>query len=129
MGDTAPAPFYGRHLEDSAQHVKNVKLWLATKKHPAHDNPPSAGDAHHIASIAYFASSLKEAAWLNSERVGTAPDTIRTFDQLVTSFLLQFAFDQSNQWREIRKFDKITQEPLQTTENYIRIMQEAGQKI
>jgi len=55
----APGPFYGRHLENTEQHVINFKLWLSTKKLPAAVNPPVAGEDRDMAQIAYFANTLR----------------------------------------------------------------------
>jgi len=105
LADMACPTFAGHQLDDAPQHSHNVNLWITTKKLPAHT--PVAGaipaDAERtMAEIAYFASTLRDAAtlWFHGLNVNTAPaaEFISMLNALIAAFELQFAFDPAQKW-------------------------------
>jgi len=97
MAESSAAPnlFYGRHLENAEQHVKNFTLWLATKKLLAIANPVVIGGERDMAQIAYFASTLRERAtlWFNAQDI---PGTFKTLALVTAPFFTYFLFDVAN---------------------------------
>ena len=139
MATTQPL-FYKRYLEDSRQHIQNMRLWLSIRKLP-NPAPPLAVDAEgpaqheiddrNMAQIAYFAGSLKDDAltWFNSLIIEPGEGNITTYEELIESFEERFQFDQANQWREIGRLSRMQQKFDQSTEEFIREVQNTGRTI
>jgi hypothetical protein len=136
MGET-PQHFHGRHLEDAGQHVKMVRLWLATRKPPAAPAPDGNNvpryNQRDQALISYFASTLKDTAftWFNTLTLGAnaAPANVGTVDELIELFEIRFQFDETNKWREIGRMNQKRQGPTQSTEEFITEVQNIGATI
>jgi len=91
--------FSGRQLEDAPQHVRSVKIWMASKKLPARAALPLPVDGERsMAEISYFASTLKEGAmlWFNSLTISIAvpvvPNAIGTLAALCAAFEAHYLF-------------------------------------
>jgi len=135
LADMFGSTFLGRQLDDASQHSRNVKLWIATKKLQARVAMVGVvpADAERtMAEIAYFASTLKNAAalWFNWLTVNAVPavGVISSLDLLVAAFEAHFEFDLAQKWRYLSEFFKTKQKLKKKSEDFIRIVQEAGLK-
>src|SRR5271163_1462129 len=142
MGDhIVPKQFSGKYLEDPEPHKQMFQLWLATKKLPQLPAPlqgqpneverrahVAACQPHHNACISYFSSTLKDAAttWFNTLAI---PETIATIDALLAAFLLAFTYDAPNSWRQMGKYTQTKQQTGQTTEDFMRQVQDDGKRL